>query len=101
MMKREGLEMQPQRTEFFPMDYDVQMLLVSAFERTNKKPLQLGLTVKQLCKSALADYDVSLSSSEVRKALGWFYGQGRVKVVAFIAEEEYWNVTTDDEMLQR
>lgn len=93
--------MQPQRTEFYPTDYDVQVSIVSAFEWSNKKPLQLGLTVKQLCKHALANDNVSLSSSEVRRALGWFYGQGRVKVVAVIAEEEYWNVTTDDEMLQR
>ena len=93
--------MQPQRTEFFPTDYDVQISLISAFERTNKKPLQLGLTVKQICKHALANDHVSLSSSEVRRALGWFYGQGRVKVVAVIAEEEDWNVTTDDEMLDR
>lgn len=72
---------------------DVQMALA----RVNK-----GVTIPDLITDPIGGFkELCLTASETRRALGWLYGRGRVKVIEVRDGEEVWVLTSSKDRVAK
>lgn len=75
------------------IDYVLQTLCFSAFNG--------AASVIQLVTGVDGVGGLSFSASEIRRALGWLYGRGRVRVARIEDGQEFWTLTSEKDRVTR